>query len=590
MNKLASWSRKCDAGNSLLKTKFMGKLKMKTETETNKTAMNLEMIPVQLQKPLIYEKYIKPVLDINGRIIDIIFNVPSNFNFAYDVVDILAKEQPTKKGLVWCNENGDEKILNFRQLKNLSNKTANCLYRQGIKKGDKVILIMGRSYQFWYTIIALHKLGAVAVPCSNQLNSKEIVYRIEKVNAKNIIITNNKFINDNITRVCDSIDINVLSVNGAVEGFYDLDAGIEREKSTFKRVKTQSSDDLLMYFTSGTTNQPKGVLHNNLYPLGHIVTAKFWQNVEPNGLHFTVSESGWGKSVWGKLYGQWLAETCVFTYDFERFNASKMCEIIKKYQITSFCAAPTVYRFIAKEGIDPVYFKSVKYVATAGEPLNSEVFELFKENTGLEIMEGFGQTETTCLIGNFVGDKVKPGSMGRCSPQYDIVLLNENDEEVKTGKIGEIAVRLSKNKIGIINSYFEDEQASKTSFRNGFYCTGDLATKDAEGYFYFFGRSDDSFKASGYRIGPFEIESILMEHNAVRECAIIGVKDEIRGMVVKACVVLTSRFKQSEELKKELQQFVKNNAAPYKCPKIIEFFDELPKTASGKIMRRELQK
>lgn len=559
--------------------------------EENKIAVNLGLSTLQIKKPLLYEKYINPVFDKDGRIIDISFSVPKNFNFAYDVVDVLGKEQPTKKGLIWCNENGDEKVLTFRQLKNLSNKTANYLHRNGIKKGDRVMLIMGRAYQFWYTIIALHKLGAVAVPCSSQLTSKEIAYRIEKADIKNIIITNNKFVTEKISSTFELVDfkINVFSVNGAASGFNNLDEEIKSEKSAFQKIVTQNTDDFLMYFTSGTTSQPKGALHNHLYPLGHIMTAKFWQNVTPDGIHFTVSDSGWGKAVWGKLYGQWLAETCVFTYDFDRFNAAKMCDIIKKYKVTSFCAPPTVYRFMAKEGIDPACFASVRYATTAGEALNSEIFELFKENLNIEIMEGFGQTETTCLIGNFFGDKAKPGSMGRSSPQYNLVLLDEDDEEVATGKIGEIAVRLSKNNIGIIKSYFDDEHATKASFRNGYFCTGDLATKDADGYFHFFGRRDDSFKASGYRIGPFEIENTLMEHDAVRECAIVGVKDEIRGMIIKACVVLTTHYKPSEDLKKELQQFVRKNAAPYKCPKIVEFYDELPKTTSGKIMRRSLR-
>lgn len=567
---------------------------MKTATVTaikkDAVAVDFGAMPAETRKPLLYEKYVNTVFDEKGRIVDITFNVPANFNFAYDVVDVLAKEQPTKRGLVWCNENGDEMIFTFKQLKDLSNKAANCLQRHGIKKGDRVILVMGRAYQFWYTIIALHKLGAIAIPCSSLLNSKEIVYRIKKVNARNVIITNTELVNESIAKACDEVAINVLSVNGAAEGFCDFDAEIESAKSAFKKVITQNIDGLLMYFTSGTTKQPKGALHNHLYPLGHIATAKFWQNVASDGLHFTVSESGWGKSVWGKLYGQWLAETCIFVYDFERFNAAKMCEVIKKYKITSFCAPPTVYRFMAKEGFDPASFESVRYATTAGEALNSEVFDLFKEKVGLEIMEGFGQTETTCLIGNFVGDKVKPGSMGRSSPQYELVLLDENDEEVQAGKIGEIAVRLSKNNIGIISSYFDDERATGAAFRGGLFFTGDLATKDAEGYFHFFGRHDDSFKSSGYRIGPFEIESILMEHKAVRECAVIGVEDEVRGMAIKACVVLSSQYQQSEELIHELRQFVKHNAAFYKCPKIIQFYDELPKTASGKIMRRELRK
>ena len=565
---------------------------MKTETVAKKIAVDLELNPAQTQMPILYEKYINPVFDADGRIVDMSYNVPSDFNFAYDVVDVLAKEQPTKKGLIWCNEQGDEKILTFSQLKDLSNKTANCLRSHGVAKGDRVMLIMGRAYQFWYTILALHKLGAVAVPCSNQLKGKDIAFRLERAKIRNIIITNNKFVNENVVAASKAVDskINFFSVNGAIEGFYDFDEEIKNASSTFEKINNQSTDDLLMYFTSGTTSQPKGAMHNHLYPLGHIVTAKFWQNVTPDGIHFTVSDSGWGKAVWGKLYGQWLAETCVFVYDFERFNAVKMCDVIKKYKVTSFCAPPTIYRFMAKEGIDATCFESVKHIAAAGEPLNSEIFELFKENVGLEIMEGFGQTETTCLVGNFSGDTIKIGSMGRSSPQYDLVLLDEEDTEVKDGKVGEIAVRLSKNSIGIISSYFDDEKATKASFRNGYYCTGDLATKDADGYFYFFGRRDDSFKASGYRISPFEIESVLIEHDAVRECAIVGAKDEIRGMAIKACIVLTSRYQPSEGLIKELQQFVKSNAAPYKCPKIIEFYDELPKTASGKIMRRELRK
>jgi acetyl-CoA synthetase len=556
-------------------------------------------------KMAIYEKFLDAQMTPDGRLSGIKIRYRKNYNFAYDVMDKLAREQGTKRALLWCSDIAECKEFTFSDLKKLSSKAANFLTDNGIKQGDRVMLIMGRSYQFWYTMLALNKIGAIAIPCSNQLTTKDIKYRIEKANVKHVIITCDVEISKMVTKAVESFDrpISCFTVNGVCDGYIDYDAGLTHSKGTFARVPTLATDDMLMYFTSGTTGYPKCAVHNFTYPLAHIVTAKYWQNVTSDGLHLSVSDSGWAKCAWGKIYGQWLAETCIFVYDFHgKFNANDLCAVIKKHGVTTFCAPPTIYRFLAKEAatktddndeLDAEYlkkaFSTVKYAVTAGEPLNFEIYSLFKKETGIEIKEAFGQTETTCLIGFFTGDKVVEGSMGRANPQYRVITATENGAESPAGEVGEIAVDISFSRIGIIDRYLDDEKATAASFRNGLYYTGDLATRDADGNFFYESRTDDIIKASGYRIGPFEVESVLIEHPAVRECAVIGVEDDVRGVVIKACIVLTSATEPSAALKKELQQFVKANTAPYKYPRAIEFFEELPKTTSGKIKRRDLR-
>ena len=521
--------------------------------------------------------------------------VPEEFNFAFDVVDVYAEEDPHKVALVWCNDSGDEKILTFGDMKRESDRAANFFKGHGIRKGDAVMLSLKSRYEFWITMIGLHKIGAVAIPATHMLKRKDIVYRIRRADLKMIISIAEEGVPEEVDGACKELrDAGVLKAfvgEGARDGWLNLREELEAASPEFERPEgTKSSDILLAYFTSGTTGNPKMVNHDQSYSLGHILTARYWQNVEDGGLHYTVADTGWGKAVWGKLYGQWIAGSAVFVYDYDRFDAGRMMDMAAKYKVTTFCAPPTIYRFMIKEDISRYDFSTLRYAVTAGEPLNPSIYEKFLDSTGLRLMEGFGQTETVVAIANYPWMDPKPGSMGKPSPGYEVVLVDKNDRVCEVGEEGEIVIKTDKGKpIGLFVDYHLDPEKMRNTWHDDYYHTGDTAWMDEDGYFWFVGRADDIIKSSGYRVGPFEVESALLTHPAVLECAITGVPDPLRGQVVKATVVLTKGFAPSEELKNELQNHVKAITAPYKYPRIVEFAEELPKTISGKIRRVEIR-
>lgn len=544
----------------------------------------------------IYSKFIETELDENGVISGIKYKNDDAFNFAFDVVDELAKKRPEKTALLYVSNSGEEKRFTFSDMSRRSSMTANYFRSLGIKKGDRVMLVLKRHYQFWFSVLALHKIGAIAVPATNQLVDKDFEYRFNAARISAIVCTAHGDAARQAElagKKCGCLKTKII-VNGSREGWFNFDEEYVGFSDVFERPSASEgafgSDPLVMFFTSGTTGYPKITSHSHKYPLGHFITAKYWQNVDPDGLHFTISETGWAKSFWGKLYGQWLCEAGVFVYDFDRFSADDILNKIGKYKITTFCAPPTMYRFFIKEDLSKYDFKSLKYATTAGEALNAEVFQQFLKATGLRIMEGFGQTETTVIIGNFVGSSIKAGSMGKPSPLYDVDLLNADGKSAKTGEVGEIVIRTDKGRpLGLFSEYYLDKEQTDSAWRGGVYHTGDSAWRDEDGFFRYVGRVDDVIKSSGYRIGPFEIESVIMELPYALECAVVAAPDEIRGRVVKAVVVLTKGVEKSEALKKEIQEYVKKHTAPYKYPRIIEFRDELPKTISGKIKRGELR-
>ncbi|MFI3162880.1 MAG: AMP-binding protein [Bacillota bacterium] len=539
----------------------------------------------------VYRKYVDREEDENGCLKSISFNIPENFNFAYDVVDEIAKKAPNKTAMMWVSETFEDRNFTFGDMKTLSDKCANYFLSMGIKRGDKVMLVLRRHYQFWIAIIALHKIGAVVIPATDQLLAKDYVYRFNKAGVTAVVATAKGVVTDEIDKAqkdCPSLKLKFIA-GGEAEGYFNFDLGVEFAREQFARRDTLSSDPMLMYFTSGTTSYPKIAEHDFTYPLGHFVTAKYWHQVREDGLHFTISDTGWGKSVWGKLYGQWLCEAGVFTYDMDRFKASDILPMIAKYQITTFCAPPTMYRFFIKEDLSKYDFSSVKHTSIAGEALNPEVFDKFKQLTGLELYEGFGQTETTLVVANLFGTTPKPGSMGKPNPQYNVELLAGDGTPAKLGEPGELCLNVKEGKtVGMFAEYYLDPEKTADALYDGYYHTGDMAWEDEDGYLWYVGRIDDLIKSSGYRIGPFEIESVIMELPYVLECAVTGVPDEVRGQVVKASIVL-SGVEASEELKKEIQEYVKKHTAPYKYPRIIEFMEELPKTISGKIRRVELR-
>jgi len=522
--------------------------------------------------------------------------IPERFNYAYDVVDKIAEQDPNKRAIVWCNEKGDERIFNFGELKELSNKAANFFRNLGIKKGDPVMLILKRRYQFWYALLALHKLGAIAIPATHLLTKKDIVYRNNAADVKMIVaVAEDEVIAHIEDALPESPTVKYIAlVGGSREGWLDFDAEIEKASPDFIKPTGEelpsNSDISVLYFTSGTTGMPKMVQHDFTYPLGHILTAKFWQNVQDGGLHLTVADTGWAKALWGKIYGQWLCGSAVFVYDYDKFVPSEMLNIISKYKITTFCAPPTIYRFFIKEDLSKYDLSCLKHCSIAGEPLNPEVYYQFLKATGLKLSEAYGQTELTVTLANYPWIRPKPGSMGKPSPGYDIDLVDENGNSCEVGEEGQIVIRThSRKPVGMFGGYYRDPELTSKVWNNDVYYTGDMAWRDEDGYFWFVGRADDVIKSSGYRIGPFEVESALLEHPAVLECAITAAPDEVRGQVVKATVVLAKGYTPSEELKKELQEHVKKVTAPYKYPRIIEFVDELPKTISGKIRRVEIR-
>ncbi len=524
------------------------------------------------------------------------FIIPEHFNFAYDVMDEWAKEKPEKLALLWTNDEGECIRFSFKDLKEQSDRAAAYFMSLGIGKGDMVMLILKRRYEFWLSMLALHKIGAVAIPATHMLTTHDIVYRNNRASVKAIICAGEEYIMEQVAGSrAESPTLEILVSIGPkqADGFHDWHKEWNNAPAFVRpEVKNDNDDTMLMYFTSGTSGEPKMVAHDFLYAMGHLTTGVYWHNLSEDSIHLTVADTGWGKAVWGKMYGQWFAGAAVFVFDHEKFTADKILRQIEKYRITSFCAPPTVYRFLIHEDFSNYDLSSLRYCCTAGEALNPAVFDKFKELTGISLMEGFGQTETTMTLGTMPWTKPKPGSMGLPNPQYDIDLIKPDGTPCEDGEKGEIVVRTGKGKpVGLFKEYYRDEELSHNVWHDDVYHTGDVAWRDEDGYYWFEGRIDDVIKSSGYRIGPFEVESALMTHPAVVECAITGVPDEIRGMVVKATVVLHKDWKSKagDDLIKELQNHVKHVTAPYKYPRIIEFVDDLPKTISGKIRRVEIR-
>ncbi len=551
------------------------------------------VLPVHSTKKLISEKFISTVETENGVLESIAFHNEDKFNFAFDIVDEIAEKDPDKLALLHISNDLTEHRFTFRDIKRRSNQCANYFKSLGIKKGDKVMLVLKRHYQFWFSIIALHKLGAVVIPATNQLQTHDFEYRFNAADVKAIICTSDGDTAHQVEIASENsptLEVKII-VGEKRNGWHDFNSEFGLFSNHFYRSEdTPCGDDImLMFFTSGTTGYPKIAAHSYKYPLGHYITAKYWHGVSDDGLHFTISDTGWGKALWGKLYGQWLCEGAVFAYDFDRFDASKILPMFAKYNITSFCAPPTMLRMMIKEDISKYDFSSVKHMTTAGEALNPEVYKQFKKATGLKIMEGFGQTELTLAVANLLGTPHKLGSMGKPVPLYDITLLDQNGKEVPIGEPGEMVVGI-KDKVpcGLFRGYYNDDEATAKVWHDGYYHTGDLAWRDEDGYYWYVGRADDVIKSSGYRIGPFEIESVIMELPYVLECGVSAAPDEVRGQVVKASIVLVKGTEPTEELKKEIQNYVKTHTAPYKYPRIVEFRESLPKTISGKIQRNML--
>lgn len=522
---------------------------------------------------------------------------PQNFNFGYDVVDAWAAEQPDKRAICWTNDKGQHIDFTYADLKRETDKTAAYFKQLGIGKGDMVMLILKRRFEFWYSIIALHKLGAVVIPATHLLTEKDIIYRCEAADIKAIVAVGETVVLDHIKNAlpkCPSVK-HVISVGPEVyDGFEDFTQGIENAPAYVRDEYVNNNDDIsIIYFTSGTSGNPKMVAHDFTYPLGHIVTGSYWHNLNEESLHLTVADTGWGKAVWGKLYGQMIAGASIFVYDHEKFTPADMLKMIETYKITSFCAPPTIFRFMIREDLTKYNLSSLKWATIAGEALNPSVYQEFYELTGIKLREGFGQTETTCTVLTTPWMEPKPGSMGKPNPAYNVDIVMGDGRSAEVGEQGEIIIRIDENQkpYGLFLGYYRDEARTKEAYHDGIYHTGDVAWKDEDGYFWFVGRNDDVIKSSGYRIGPFEVESALMSHDAVVECAITAVPDPIRGQVVKATIVLAPAYKAKagEELIKELQDYVKRVTAPYKYPRIIEFVDELPKTISGKIRRVEIR-
>lgn len=523
--------------------------------------------------------------------------IPDNFNFAYDVVDKWAKISPNKRALCWVNDKHEHRDFTFEEVKEQSDRAASYFQSLGIGKGDKVMLILKRRFEFWFAIIGLHKIGAVAIPATHLLTKKDIIYRNNAATIKAIISTDDEIVIQHVNEAMiesPSVEHRIVCGDNKPQGWDDLHTGLNNAKPFSRPKSVNSNDDIsLLYFTSGTTGEPKMVIHDFTYPLGHIVTAKYWHNLNEDSLHLTVADTGWAKAVWGKLYGQWIAGACVFVYDHEKFTPHAMLRLISQYKVTSFCAPPTVYRFFIREDLSQFDLSALKYCTTAGEALNPSVYETWYKATGLKIMEAFGQTETTPTIITFPWMQPKAGSMGVPNPAYDIDLIDIEGRSVEDGESGEVVIRTDKFRpLGLFSGYYRDEKLTKSVYHDNIYHTGDVAWRDDEGYYWFIGRLDDVIKSSGYRIGPFEVESALMTHPAVVECAITGVPDEVRGQVVKATIVLASDYKDraNDRLIKEIQDHVKKVTAPYKYPRIIEFVDELPKTISGKIKRADIRK
>lgn len=545
------------------------------------------------ERSRVWKDFIIPTENEKGALTAIDFKNQDKFNFGFDVIDKIAEKEPNKVALLYVSKNNEEKKITFGDLKKASNRTANYFKALGIKKGDKVMLILKRHYQFWQVMVALHKLGAVAIPATNQLKAYDISYRIKKAGVKAVICTPDDNIPNEVElaeKECPTLEHKFI-VNSTREGWRNYDEEYTLYTGNFPRTEDSpcGNDLMLMYFTSGTTAYPKAAMHNYKYPLGHFVTAKYWHCVNPDGLHLSISDTGWAKAAWGKIYGQWLCEAGIFVYDFDRFDANEILPMFKKHNITTFCAPPTMLRLMIKQDLSRFDLSSVEHMTTAGEALNPEVYRQFEKATGLQIVEGFGQTETTVAVANLIGTKSKLGSMGKPVPLYDIELVDSDDKPVPIGETGEIVIHIEKGMpCGLFAGYYDDEEKTNEVTRNGLYHTGDTAWRDEDGYYWYVGRVDDVIKSSGYRIGPFEIESVIMELPYVLECGVSAQPDEVRGQVVKASIVLTKGTEGTEELKKEIQEYVKHKTAPYKYPRVVVFRDELPKTVSGKIQRNKL--
>ncbi len=540
-------------------------------------------------------RYVDETFDPNGLLKTFSVHYPDNFNFGYDIVDDIAVNDPNRRALVWCDDKGHEKIFTFADIKRLSDKTANYLTSKGVKKGDMVLVILKHNYQFWYVSVALHKMGAVMIPATYMLTKHDIEYRINSASVKAAIVTSdapvyNEFLKaENIPTLKFKAITNV-EWNGPVEGFDDFDKGVGEASEDWKKVNTHVRDMMLIYFTSGTSGNPKMAVHDFSYPIGHILTAKHWHCVVPDGLHWSVAETGWAKNAWGKLYGQWIMEAAVFVYEYEgRFEPKTVLDLIEKYRITTFCCPPTMFRMYCNAGLEGHDLSSLVHTNIAGEALNSDTFDKWYQATGLKLMEGFGQSESTVIVGNLRGMEPKPGSMGRPSPQYKVDIIDPDGKSCPPGTVGEIVVGIEPHPAGIFIGYYRDRIKTRETLFGGFHHTGDLAWKDEDGYYWYVGRNDDVIKSSGYRISPFEIESVLLKHPCCLECAVTAVPDEVRGQIVKASIVLRDGFEPSDELKKELQNFVKHETAPYKYPRAVEFVKELPKSVSGKIKRVDIR-
>lgn len=539
----------------------------------------------------IYKQYCNEIVDENGRLQKLTLEYPDNFNFGYDVVDKIADETPEKRALVWCNVEGEEHIFSFADIKKYSNQMANVFRSAGIGHGDRVILILKRHYEYWFAAVALHKLGAVMIPATHMLTVSDFVYRIKSSKAKAIVCTTQNEVPEKITAALKEADMTakLWCVQKDADGFENLTEAMREAPEKFERVQTLATDPMMLYFTSGTTGYPKGVIHEHSYPLAHIVTAKYWHQAEDNGLHFTVAETGWAKASWGKIYGQWLVGSAVMVYDFDNFEPKQLTAVINRYGVTSFCAPPTVYRYLVRKGIPDM--PSLKHATTAGEMLAPEVFRKFTERTGLQLCEGYGQTETTLLMANFKGYDAVEGSMGTPSPFYNIELRGKNGKPVDTYEIGEVVIVPKKagKQPGVFAAYLDNEEQYSYVWRDGVYHTGDAAYMDENGRYWFHGRFDDIIKTGGFRVGPYEVENVLMEHPAVVECSVIGVPDALRGQSIKAVIVLGAGYEPSQELELEIKNFCNQKLAEYKWIRIIEFVTEMPKTISGKIQKTVLR-
>ena len=561
--------------------------------ETDKVIKPTPQRVRQAEPALLCEKFVKPVEDENGCLQSITFPNADDFNFAFDIVDGIARREPERLAMIHVDNDLNERRFTFKDMKDASSQAANYFTSLGIKRGDRVMLVLKRHYQFWFSILGLHKIGAIAIPATNQLLEHDFTYRFESAGVSAIICTGDGDTahQAELAEQVSGLNLIKIIVGQPREGWHDFNEEYGLFSRRFRRRDNSpcGNDPMLMFFSSGTTGYPKIVQHSYKYALGHFVTAKYWHQVRREGIHFTISETGWGKALWGKLYGQWLCEGAVFVYDFDRFHADKILPMFAKYHITTFCAPPTMYRMLIKQDLSQYDLSSIEHATTAGEALNAEVFYQFQKSTGLAVAEGFGQTETTLSIGNLLGTDIKPGSMGKPIPGYGVDLADPDGNPVPDGVNGEIVIHTDKSVAnGLFQCYYRDDEKTKEAWHDGLYHTGDLAWRDEDGYFWYVGRADDVIKSSGYRIGPFEIESTIMELPYVLECGVSAAPDQLRGQVVKASIVLVPGKEGTEELKKEIQTYVKKHTAPYKYPRIVVFRDELPKTISGKIMRNKL--